>query len=110
MGNIFSGGDTMDLHEEIRKVAYELYEKRGRIGGRQLEYWLEAERIVMARHAHEEKGGKVEKPTATHPVRKTPVKSGRRKAEAQDKGLGAVEARKPRAKKTGPKKTARTAK
>lgn len=92
----------MDLHEEIRKVAYELYEKNGRRGGRELENWLEAEKIVMARHAHKEKSGKVETSTATHEVRKSPVKSGGRKTETEDK--------KPRAKKTGPKKAARTAK
>ena len=41
----------MDLHEEIAKVACELYEKSGRIEGRDRENWLDAERIVLARHA-----------------------------------------------------------
>lgn len=36
----------MDLHEKIARVAYELYEKSGKIGGRDLENWIEAERIV----------------------------------------------------------------
>lgn len=39
----------MNLHEEISKVAYELYEKSGRAIGRDVENWLEAEKIVKAR-------------------------------------------------------------
>jgi hypothetical protein len=38
------------LYEEIARVAFELYEKRGKGEGLQLSDWLEAERIVMARH------------------------------------------------------------
>lgn len=44
----------MDIHEEIEKAAYELYEKSGRAGGRDLENWLEAEKAVKARHARKE--------------------------------------------------------
>lgn len=36
------------LKEEIRKKAYELYEKRGRTEGNDLEDWLEAERLVRS--------------------------------------------------------------
>ncbi len=39
-----------DLGHEIAKVAYELFEKSGQIHGRDLENWLEAERIVMAKY------------------------------------------------------------
>ncbi len=39
----------MNLHDEIAKAAYELYEKSGKIG-RDLENWLEAEKIIMARY------------------------------------------------------------
>ena len=39
-----------DINDEIARVAYELYEKRGRAHGHELENWLEAERIVMERH------------------------------------------------------------
>lgn len=46
------------LHEEIAKLAYELYEKSGRLEGRDLENWCEAERIVLARLAGKEKTGK----------------------------------------------------
>jgi hypothetical protein len=35
--------------EEVAVVAYELFEKRGRIPGYDVEDWLEAERIVRTR-------------------------------------------------------------
>lgn len=40
----------MNLHDEIAKVAYELYEKSGRIDGRDKANWLEAEQIVKSRN------------------------------------------------------------
>lgn len=43
----------MNSHDEIAKVAYELYEKSGKIG-RDLENWLEAEKTVMARYGKKE--------------------------------------------------------
>lgn len=42
----------MNLHEEIAKLAYELYEKSGRAGGMDLAHWLEAEKIVTALHSN----------------------------------------------------------
>jgi hypothetical protein len=42
-----------DFNEEIAKVAYHLYEKRGRVQGYELEDWLEAEKTVMERHMKE---------------------------------------------------------
>lgn len=42
--------DKKALEEEIRKVAYELYVKSGCIPGRDLDNWLEAERIVLERY------------------------------------------------------------
>lgn len=47
----------MELHDEISKVAKELYEKSGRIEGRDLDNWLEAERIVMAQYREKEELG-----------------------------------------------------
>lgn len=44
------------LRDEIAKVAYELFEKRGRMHGHEMEDWLRAERIVTARHPKTEKG------------------------------------------------------
>jgi Protein of unknown function (DUF2934) len=37
--------------QEIALVAYELYERRGRVQGHDREDWLQAERIVRARAA-----------------------------------------------------------
>jgi len=48
----------MDLYEEIAKVAHEIYEKSGYIEGRDLDNWLEAERIVMAHITREKKSEK----------------------------------------------------
>ena len=44
----------MKFHDEIARVAYELYEKSGCIPGRDHENWCHAERIVIARHASQE--------------------------------------------------------
>ena len=44
----------MNLHDEIAAVAYELYEARWCVPGRDLDDWLDAERIVLARHAGQE--------------------------------------------------------
>jgi len=62
----------MDLYEEIAKVAYDLYEKSGYIDGRDLDNWLEAERVVMARLAEEQK--KSAKKTGTKILGKTAKK------------------------------------
>ena len=40
---------TGSLQEEIERMAYDLYEQRGRIDGHDWEDWLEAERIVTQR-------------------------------------------------------------
>jgi len=45
---------NMNLHEEIATVAYELFESRGCIPVRDLDDWLDAERIVLAKHAGQE--------------------------------------------------------
>jgi DUF2934 family protein len=38
------------LQNEIAQLAYELYEINGRIEGRDLANWVEAERIITAKH------------------------------------------------------------
>jgi len=38
----------MRKDDEVARIAYELYEKSGKIAGRDIENWLEAERIVMS--------------------------------------------------------------
>ncbi len=40
-----------DLNEEIAKVAYDLYEKRGKTQGNDLDDWVRAEKIVTERYA-----------------------------------------------------------
>ena len=45
----------MEVNDEIAKVAQELYEKSGRIEGRDFDNWLEAEKIVNARYGVKEK-------------------------------------------------------
>jgi len=47
---------TLDLSGEISKVAYELYEKSGRIEGHDFDNWLEAEKIVMTQYAGKNAG------------------------------------------------------
>ncbi len=38
---------SVELHRRISKVAYELYLRRGRVHGHDLDDWLAAERIVL---------------------------------------------------------------
>jgi hypothetical protein len=40
----------INLQEEIGKVAYDLFDRSGRVEGRDLDNWFEAESIVMKRH------------------------------------------------------------
>lgn len=42
--------DREKLEEEIRRVAYEIYVQSGCIPGRDLDNWLEAERIVLEKY------------------------------------------------------------
>jgi len=46
--------DDRNLYDEIASLAYELYEKSGRVEGRDLINWNEAEKIVRARYAAKE--------------------------------------------------------
>jgi hypothetical protein len=48
-----------NIYDEIAQVAHDLYEKSGKVQGRSVQNWLEAEKIVLARH---EKSTKKEKP------------------------------------------------
>ena len=44
----------MRWYDEIAKLARALYEKSGGVEGRDLDNWLEAERIVMERYKKQE--------------------------------------------------------
>ncbi len=48
------------LVEEIRRRAWERYEQRGRVGGHELEDWLEAERELHATWRPDESGEDVD--------------------------------------------------
>jgi len=47
--------NDINLHTEITKAAFELYEKSGRVEGRDLDNWLEAEQIVISRYKKEKR-------------------------------------------------------
>ncbi len=38
--------EHIDLHEQISRKAFELYEQQGRQDGNDLEHWLQAEQLV----------------------------------------------------------------
>ncbi len=44
----------MDLQEEIARKAFELYKKKGCLECQDIENWLDAERMVLARHASQD--------------------------------------------------------
>ena len=44
--SVVSSSNCQDMDDKIRKVAQELYEKRGATPGHELEDWLKAEKIV----------------------------------------------------------------
>lgn len=93
----------MNLHEEISKVAYELYLKRGCVHGHDLDDWLEAERIVLARHA----GQEIEEPDAkviTEEILSTPTPEELPKETVMEETEVAVVVEKKRARRKASKK------
>jgi c-di-GMP-binding flagellar brake protein YcgR len=47
--------NDLNLDAEITKVAFELYERSGKVKGRDLENWLEAEKLVTSRYDRQER-------------------------------------------------------
>ena len=45
-------GEPQNVEESIRRRAYELYEKRGKEGGHEVEDWLRAEEEVTKKKIH----------------------------------------------------------
>ena len=45
----------MTMYDQIAKVAYSIYEKNGKVEGRDLDNWLEAEKIVLGQE-HKRQG------------------------------------------------------
>jgi hypothetical protein len=64
-----------ELFDEVARIAYELWEKNGCIHGCDIEYWCEAEKIVISRveSVSEEKPKKARTPRKT--TAKTATKS-----------------------------------
>lgn len=54
----------MNLHDEIARIAYTLYENSGRISGRDFDNWLDAERIALIRNASQD----IEEPEGEEPI------------------------------------------
>lgn len=42
--------ELTNFYDKVEKVAYELYEKRGRVHGQDMEDWFKAEMIVKKRY------------------------------------------------------------
>lgn len=76
-----------NLYEEIEKLAYEIFEREGRVHGRDLDHWLEAERIVISRYEAQwlTEKEKEDKPEAEKKITKPKTKSSKVKTEKQKK-------------------------
>ena len=95
-------GIIMKLHDEIARTAHELYEKSGWIPGRDLENWIEAEKIVKSRLNGGPSHKKQSEESVEEPVKKA-APAEVKKAVEPKKG---AEPKKAPAKKTPkPKKT-----
>ena len=70
----------MNMHDEIATVAYELFKSRGFLPIRELDDWLDAERIVLARHA----GQDIEEPEEEDAPAETAEEKRTKVSEAYD--------------------------
>jgi len=72
---------TPNLHDEIAKVAFSLYQKEGCPEGRELIHWLEAEIIVNQKYAEkpEDASGGPAKPDSASEKKTTKSRPGRKK-------------------------------
>ena len=92
----------MKLHDEIARTAHELYEKSGWIPGRDLENWIEAEKIVKSRL----NGGPIQKKQSEERVEEPIKKAAPAEAKKAVEPKKAAEPKKAPAKRTAkPKKT-----
>jgi len=97
----------MDLNDEIAKVAYELFERDGRKDGKDKEQWREAEEIIRARHAAEEKKAKTRKAKPVSAPEKAVTRKTQGSTQKEAAPKGASQSVAGRAKKTGVKEPAR---
>ena len=82
----------MNIQNEIEKAAYNLWENSGRIQGREVENWVEAERIVMASYRELNNPKEASKKTASYekmPVELRKTVPGEMKKEAPKKRAAA---------------------
>jgi hypothetical protein len=90
-----------DFHEEIARLAYELFELNGCRHGDDLVHWLEAERIVAGRQPAPAEGKPKRRQSAMRsPAKKTAGKKGTTKKAGGAKGTGTKTARNSRTGKT----------
>jgi len=47
----------MDYYDEIAKIAYDIFEREGKIHGRHFDHWIEAEIIVTTRYRETKNDG-----------------------------------------------------
>lgn len=89
------GETCMNLHDEIARIAYELYLKRGCVKGHDSDDWLEAERIVMSRHSVTDMPAETRTETAKPKrVRKTAAKTTEKKEPKPARTAGTKTTRK----------------
>lgn len=92
----------MKLYDEIARTAHELYEKSGWIPGRDLENWIEAEKIVKSRLKGEQSHKKQSEESVEEPIKKAAPADAKKAVEPKK----AAEPKKAPAKRTAkPKKT-----
>lgn len=85
----------MNLHDEIARVAYELYLRRGCVKGHDSDDWLEAERIVMSRRSMRDMPAETRAETAKPKrVRKTAAKTTEKKEPKPARTAGTKTTRK----------------
>lgn len=70
-----------NLNEQIKKLAYELYEESGRLEGRDLDNWIEAERIVAGRSELQESETESKKRAAAAGCKQVPRKRSNKTGE-----------------------------
>ena len=64
----------MDRRDEIAKVAHDLFEKDGRLHGKDFDHWIEAEAIVKAKYERGTASKPGKKVTASKPKKRASIK------------------------------------
>jgi hypothetical protein len=88
----------MDFYDEVKKVAYEMFEREGREHGRHFDHWIEAEIIVKTKYIDKDKTGQNSAETLK-PKKRTAAKAATKKSEGKPKTTEKAAA-KPKIKKT----------